>query len=64
MNTIAISDIDVLRNAVRFSTAQRAFTAKMVIEKARSCTIQAETAYLCIEGLSHFVIAPCPLLQP
>ena len=62
MGTLVISDIDVLRNAVRSSTAQRAFVASMTMEKAREGITSQETAYLCIEGLSHFVTATEDLL--
>ena len=62
MCPLAISDIDVLRNAVRFSTAQRAFAASMVMEKVGQGVTSEEAAYLCIEGLSHFVTATEDLL--
>lgn len=62
MGTLIISDIDVLRNAVRFSTAQRAFAASMVMERVGQDITPQETAYLSIEGLSHFVTATEDLL--
>jgi len=62
MGILVISDIDVLRNAVRFSTAQRAFAASMVMERAGQDITPQEAAYLCIEGLSHFVTATEDLL--
>ena len=62
MALIAISDVDVLQNAVRFSTAQRAFAARMVVEKCSEELSDEEIAYLVIEGLGCFVTASEDLL--
>lgn len=62
MALIEISDVGVLQNTVRFSTAQRAFAASMVIAKATEEITQEEVAFLVIEGLSCFVTASEDLL--
>lgn len=62
MAKIVISDVDVLRNAVRFSTSQRAFVARMIIERSAEATTCEDISYLVIEGLSNFVTASEDLL--
>ena len=62
MSVIAISDIGVLQNTVRFSTAQRAFAASMVMERGSAEMTPQEVAFLVIEGLSCFVTASEDLL--